>query len=65
LWKREDARILELHHLKPHVEKGENIAANLLVLCSKCHDAAHAGRLIVKEEMLGNPPDSYKPERMK
>lgn len=65
LWKREDARILELHHLKPHVEKGENIAANLLVLCSKCHDAAHAGKLIVTPAMFGNPPKQYEPARMK
>lgn len=43
-WRSEDPRILELHHRKPHVEKGENIAANLIVLCSHCHDEVHAGR---------------------
>jgi predicted HNH restriction endonuclease len=46
-WTRADPRFLELHHLKPHVEKGENIAENLIVVCSRCHDDIHAGRINV------------------
>jgi hypothetical protein len=45
LWTRADPRFLELHHLKPHVEKGENIAENLIVVCSRCHDDIHAKRI--------------------
>lgn len=44
-WTVQDPRILELHHLIAHVERGENIALNLIVLCSRCHDELHAGRL--------------------
>ncbi|NCX93500.1 MAG: HNH endonuclease [Gammaproteobacteria bacterium] len=43
-WSKDDPRILELHHLKAHVEGGENIAKNLIVLCNRCHDDIHAGR---------------------
>lgn len=43
-WSKEDPRILELHHLKAHVEGGGNIATNLIVLCNRCHDDIHAGR---------------------
>lgn len=43
-WTREDPRILELHHLSEHAEGGKNVAENLIVLCSKCHDDVHAGR---------------------
>ncbi|MCH8334097.1 HNH endonuclease [Candidatus Sumerlaeota bacterium] len=32
---------------------GSNLADNLIVLCSSCHDQLHAGRLQL--------PDSYKP----
>lgn len=44
LWTRADPRILELHHLKPHAERGENTLDNLIVVCSRCHDDIHAGR---------------------
>jgi hypothetical protein len=43
-WTREDPRILELDHLSEHAEGGKNVAENLIVLCSKCHDEVHAGR---------------------
>jgi 5-methylcytosine-specific restriction endonuclease McrA len=43
-WTREDPRILELHHLSEHAEGGKNVAENLIVLCSKCHDDVHGGR---------------------
>lgn len=44
-WTTTDARILELHHLQAHAERGPNTASNLIVLCSRCHDEVHAGRL--------------------
>ena len=40
-WHPADPRHLELHHKKPHVEKGENVAENLVALCNKCHDEVH------------------------
>lgn len=45
MWTREDPRFLELHHIEEHRNRGENIEANLLVLCNVCHDDVHAGRL--------------------
>lgn len=44
-WTPSDPRILELHHIVAHAQRGPNTAENLLVLCSQCHDAVHAGRL--------------------
>ena len=44
-WSREDPRILELHHVYEHAAGGENTPDNLIVLCSKCHDEVHAGRM--------------------
>jgi hypothetical protein len=43
-WKRDDPRILELHHVEEHAEGGLNIPDNLILLCSRCHDEVHAGR---------------------
>lgn len=43
-WSGTDPRILELHHLEHHVDGGGNVAGNLMVICSKCHDEVHAGR---------------------
>jgi hypothetical protein len=40
-----DPRYLELHHLTAHAFGGANSTDNLIVLCSKCHDLVHAGRL--------------------
>jgi hypothetical protein len=40
-----DRRILELHHLLEHANRGENTPINLIVLCSRCHDQVHAGTL--------------------
>jgi len=47
-WTKQDPRFLELHHLKEHVNRGENIAENLFVLCNVCHDKVHASRLDLK-----------------
>src|SRR6185437_10850801 len=47
LWTKEDARFLELHHRQHHADRGENIEENLLVLCNRCHDDVHAGRLVL------------------
>ncbi|MCJ7543825.1 MAG: HNH endonuclease, partial [Phycisphaerae bacterium] len=44
-WSEGDPRILELHHMTAHVSGGANVAANLKVLCSRCHDGVHAGRI--------------------
>lgn len=46
-WTRADPRFLELHHFKGHVAGGQNVAANLVVLCNVCHDAVHAGRIVL------------------
>jgi hypothetical protein len=43
-WNRSDPRNLELHHVKPHVMKGENTEDNLVTLCTICHDAVHANK---------------------
>jgi len=40
-WNKSDPRHLELHHVKPHVEKGSNRAENLVTLCTVCHDDVH------------------------
>lgn len=44
-WVPADPRILELHHLIAHAQGGANSVENLLVLCNRCHDEVHAGRL--------------------
>lgn len=41
-YNRADPRILELHHVKHHVEGGENTEENLRTLCNICHDEIHA-----------------------
>lgn len=40
-WNPSDPRHLELHHVKPHVEGGENAEENLKTLCTVCHDKTH------------------------
>jgi hypothetical protein len=50
-WNRADPRNLELHHVTPHVMKGENTEDNLITLCTVCHDAIHAGKT---SEYLGS-----------
>jgi 5-methylcytosine-specific restriction endonuclease McrA len=38
----EDPRkMLELHHVKHHIHKGENTAENLITLCNVHHDEEH------------------------
>ncbi|MCF8067596.1 MAG: HNH endonuclease [Desulfobacterales bacterium] len=32
---------MEFHHIKPHVEGGENTEENLIALCTICHDDIH------------------------
>jgi hypothetical protein len=41
-WTSSDPRHLELHHIRPHIEKGSNEADNLKTLCTVCHDRVHA-----------------------
>ncbi len=43
-WKKNDPRILEIHHIKEHAKGGKNTLENLIVLCSKCHDEIHSGK---------------------
>ena len=45
-WTKQDPRFLELHHFEAHKAGGQNVTANLLVLCNKCHDDVHARRVI-------------------
>ncbi|MCD6525989.1 MAG: HNH endonuclease [Desulfuromonas sp.] len=40
-WNRSDPRHLELHHVKPHAQGGENTEGNLITLCTVCHDEVH------------------------
>jgi len=44
-WSQADPRILELHHRLRHADRGSNTPENLVVLCNRCHDDVHAGRL--------------------
>ena len=41
-WNQSDPRHLEAHHIKQHVEGGENTKENLVTLCNICHDKEHA-----------------------
>jgi len=43
-WTADDPRILELHHLEHHADRGANVERNLIVICSKCHDEVHSGK---------------------
>jgi len=43
-WTAANPRILELHHLDHHKDRGPNVERNLIVICSKCHDEAHSGK---------------------
>lgn len=57
-WSRETSghdspRILELHHREHHAQGGENSVDNLVVLCSRCHDEVHAGRIVEVESSSG------------
>ena len=47
LWTPIDPRFLDIHHILHHVKGGSNERSNLMVLCSRCHDKVHAGRLSV------------------
>lgn len=37
-----DRRYLEVHHVKPHAQRGGNVLGNLAVICNRCHDLVHA-----------------------
>lgn len=50
-WRKDDPRILELHHLENHVEGGPNVVENLICLCSRCHDDLHADRIQLPPEL--------------
>lgn len=41
----EIVRDLEVHHIHHRADGGGNDLRNLIVVCEKCHDAHHAGRL--------------------
>ena len=47
--------IIELHHLKHHVDGGENTVENLIALCNVCHDDVHRGGITDEElhKLLG------------
>jgi len=40
-WNPADPRSLELHHVIPHLKKGNNEANNLVTICTVCHDQVH------------------------
>jgi hypothetical protein len=50
MWSVADPRILELHHVTAHAQRGANDLENLIVLCSYCHDEVHAGAHQAPEE---------------
>ena len=54
-WTRDDPRILELHHVREHVQGGANAAEKLIVLCSRCHDDIHAHRRELPPAFFENP----------
>jgi hypothetical protein len=41
------ARGLELHHLVHRIDGGSHDASNVVLACSSCHQAHHAGKLII------------------
>ena len=45
LWNPSDPRHLEIHHIRAHKNKGDNVEENLVTVCTVCHDEIHAGRL--------------------
>lgn len=51
--RRNDPRILELHHIAEHAAGGPNTPENLVVLCSRCHDDIHAERRDLPPDLLG------------
>jgi hypothetical protein len=42
------SRSLELHHIQPVAQNGQNIVSNLVALCASCHAAVHAGLLSIE-----------------
>ncbi len=40
-WDKADPRNLELHHVQPHVRRGQNLRDNLITVCTVCHDDIH------------------------
>lgn len=46
----DNEKILQIHHIKPVCEGGNNAEKNLIILCPNCHKLAHVG-LISKEEL--------------
>lgn len=51
-WSPADPRILELHHVQEHHKGGANTTANLVTICSKCHDGIHAGRVTIPDALI-------------
>ena len=49
MWTPQDPRFLELHHVEHHARGGSNLPDNLIVLCSKCHDKVHSGKLDLEQ----------------
>lgn len=52
-WTKQDPRILELHHIREHAKGGQNSADNIILLCSKCHDKIHAGKIKLPKNIMG------------
>jgi len=51
-WTKKDPRIPELHHVHEHAKGGKNSADNIILLCSKCHDKIHAGKIKLPKNVL-------------
>jgi 5-methylcytosine-specific restriction endonuclease McrA len=41
----------EVHHMKPRGVYGEHVLEDVLVLCSRCHENVHDGRLVIERAL--------------
>jgi hypothetical protein len=48
-----NATFLDLHHILPRSEGGDNVLANLHTLCGAHHRAVHRGQLIIERDASG------------
>lgn len=62
---RDGAPRLQVHHLVPLAEGGEDVLTNLVALCPNCHDAVHhgAGSARISPTASATTPDHARAER--
>lgn len=55
LWKNnKEEYYIEVHHINPLSENGEDIISNLIPICPNCHRKAHYASEKIKEKMKNN-----------